>query len=51
MEPIIGEIYHLYQRDGSDDCFLSLVPPNTWKKKHIGSYKLDSERVWNEIKN
>lgn len=49
FEPIIGEIYHLYERDNLDDKFLSMVPPSTWKKKHLGSYKLNSDKVWEEI--
>ena len=50
FEPIIGEVYHLYARDGSDENFLSRVPPHTWKRKHLGSFKLNSEKVWGEIK-
>lgn len=51
FEPIIGEIYHLYEKDNRDENFLSLVPPNTWKRKHLGSFKLNSEKIWKEIEN
>jgi len=51
FEPIIGEVYHLYAKDNRDDNFLSLVPPTTWRRKHLGSFKLNSEKVWKEIKN
>ena len=51
FEPIIGEVYHLYAKDNRDENFLSLIPPQTWKRKHLGSYKLNSEKVWEKIKN
>ena len=35
FEPVVGEIYHLYQgEDGIN--FLSLISPNEWNKVHIG---------------
>lgn len=50
FEPIIGETYHLYARDNSDENFLSMISPNTWKREHLGSFKLNSNKVWEEIK-
>lgn len=50
FEPIIGEVYHLYLRDNLDEKFLSMIPPNTWKRKHLGSFRLNSNKVWEEIK-
>ena len=49
FEPNIGEIYHLYERAENNETFLSLVPPKSWKAKFLGSYKLNSERVWIQI--
>jgi flavin reductase (DIM6/NTAB) family NADH-FMN oxidoreductase RutF len=49
FEPIIGETYHLYEKDNKSENFLSLVPPNTWKKTHIGSFRVNSDKVWNKI--
>lgn len=49
FEPIIGEVYHLYQKDNSKEQFLSIIPPATWKKKHIGSFSLNSNKVWKEV--
>ncbi|MDB4075716.1 DUF2452 domain-containing protein [Crocinitomicaceae bacterium] len=49
FEPIIGEVYHLYEKDNMDENFLSIIPPHTWKRKHLGSFKLSSEKVWSEI--
>lgn len=50
FEPIIGEVYHLYAKDNRDENFLSLVPPETWRREHLGSFKLNAENVWSEIK-
>lgn len=45
FEPVIGEIYHLYRgEDGIN--FLSLIGPNEWRKEHIGTFKLNSEKKW-----
>ena len=51
FEPIIGEIYHLYEKENTNENFLSIIPPETWKKKHLDSLQLNSEKVWKEIKN
>lgn len=45
FEPVIGEIYHLY-RDLQGVLFLSLIGPNEWKKDHVGTFKLNSEKKW-----
>ena len=48
FEPIMGEIYHLYY--GNDDSvFLSLIGPNEWNKKYVGSFKLNSDNKWLKI--
>ena len=45
FEPVIGEIYHLYNStDGSN--FLSLIPPYEWNKEHLGTFKLNSDKKW-----
>lgn len=49
FEPIIGEVYHLYQKDNKDECFLSLIHPETWSRTHLGSFKLSSDKVWSKI--
>ena len=43
--PVVGETYHLYIRD-DETTFLSLIEPNSWNKKHIGSFTLDSNQKW-----
>jgi len=45
FEPVIGEIYHLYERHNGE-CFLSLISPREWNMKHITSVRLNSEHKW-----
>jgi len=49
FEPIIGETYHLYMKENSGEHFLSLIHPTSWNRKHIGSFKLNSDKVWQKI--
>ena len=45
FEPVIGEVYHLYQsNDGS--YFLSLIHPSQWNKEFIGSFMINSDKKW-----
>ena len=45
FEPVIGEIYHLYNgNDGTN--FLSLISPQEWNKEHIATFKLNSDKKW-----
>lgn len=43
--PVVGETYHLYLKK-DDTTFLSLIGPNEWPMKYIGSFKLDSNQKW-----
>lgn len=45
FEPVVGEIYHLY-RDAAGVLFLSLIAPNEWRKEHVGTFKLNSDKKW-----
>lgn len=48
FEPIIGEIYHLYEEtDGGRT--LSLIAPNEWNKKHLYSVVLNSDMTWTKL--
>ena len=43
FEPVIGETYYLYV--GNDDKnFLSLIAPNEWDRKCLGSFHLTAEQ-------
>ncbi len=46
--PCIGETYHLYIRD-DESTFLSLLSPDQWNKKFIGSFRLDSGQKWIKV--
>jgi hypothetical protein len=48
--PVMGEIYHLYIKN-DDSMFLSLISPNQWRQKHIGSFRLDSTQKWIKVDN
>ena len=47
FEPVVGEVYHLYQKNYK--FFLSLIAPHEWDMKFIGSFKLNSENIWIKI--
>jgi hypothetical protein len=49
FEPIIGEVYHLYENK-NNEMFLSLISPLEWNEKHITSVRLNSEYKWVSIK-
>lgn len=46
FEPIIGMEYHLYFSDKNGTNFLSLIPPESWKMKHFGSFILNNDKTW-----
>lgn len=48
FEPLIGNIYHLYYNK-TGDTFLSIIGPNEWNYKFIGSFILDSNNKWVRI--
>ncbi len=43
--PVVGESYYLYDK-GDGTTFMSLISPNQWKQKYLGTYKLDSFYKW-----
>jgi len=47
FEPVVGEIYHLYQKDGKN--FISLIGPDEWKHKYLGSFKFSHGLKWIKI--
>jgi hypothetical protein len=48
FEPLIGEIYHLYE-DSDGGRTLSLIEPKQWKRKHLYSVILNSDMTWTKI--
>ncbi len=45
FEPVIGELYHLYYGK-NDNVILSLIEPNQWKQKYIGTFKYNHDNKW-----
>lgn len=47
MKPVIGNIYHLYQKENGK-YFMSLFAPSecTWGDKHKGSFRLNYDNRW-----
>ena len=48
FEPIIGEIYHLYE-DSDGGYSLSIISPSEWNKPHVYSVVLNSDMTWTKI--
>ena len=48
FEPITGTTYHLYEKENGD-AFLSQIDPTEWKQKHLGSFKLDVDRIFVKV--
>lgn len=48
FEPIIGEIYHLYQREDESN-FLSVIPPESFSYHCVGSFQLTFEKIWKKV--
>ena len=48
FEPIVGEVYHLYE-DSDGGHSLSLIKPSEWNKKHVYSVVLNSDMTWTKI--
>lgn len=44
FEPIIGNIYHLYEMRGRK--VLSMVAPDEWAHKHLATVRLNMDRQW-----
>ena len=45
FEPIVGEIYHLYE-DAKKGIFLSLIAPNECNFNFKGSFRLNEDKMW-----
>ena len=47
FNPITGLIYHLYEH--KDHTLLSIIGPDEWEKKYIGSFRLLANDLWKKI--
>lgn len=48
FEPIIGQTYHLYN-NRKKESFLSLISPSECNFKHLGSFQLNSDKMWEKV--
>jgi len=48
FEPIIGETYHLYNNK-KEESFLSIISPDQCNFKHFGSFRLNSQKMWEKL--
>ncbi len=48
FEPIVGEIYHLYENSRAEK-FLSIIKPTEWNQKYLYSVQLNSELIWEKF--
>ncbi|NNC83031.1 MAG: DUF2452 domain-containing protein [Flavobacteriales bacterium] len=48
FEPVLGETYHLYT-DNQGELFLSMIPPETWNRELIGSFRLNADQIWERV--
>lgn len=44
FEPIVGQIYHLYEVRGRK--LLSMIGPGEWSHKHLATVRLNVDRQW-----
>ena len=48
FEPTIGETYHLY-KNKKEESFLSIISPDQCSFNYIGSFRLNTEKMWIKV--
>lgn len=48
FEPLIGEVYHLYN-NANEEPFLSIIDPESCNFQHLGSFRLTSDYLWEKV--
>jgi len=48
FEPIVGQSYHLYKNQ-NEESFLSIIKPNECSFNHLGSFRLNSSKMWERL--
>ena len=48
FEPNIGEVYHLYN-NRKKESFLSIISPNQCTFHHLGSFRLNTDKMWEKL--
>ncbi|WP_422104489.1 DUF2452 domain-containing protein [Winogradskyella sp.] len=48
FEPLIGEIYHLYN-NAKEEPFLSIIDPDSCDFSYLGSFRLTTDYLWEQV--
>ena len=48
FEPNIGEVYHLFN-NRKEEYFLSIISPDQCNFYHLGSFRLNTDKMWKKI--
>jgi hypothetical protein len=48
FEPVIGEVYHLYNVE--EKHHLSMIEPESWHQKWVGTFRLNADGRWEMVK-
>jgi len=48
FEPIIGQHYHLYERDNGEN-FLSIIAPSECSFNSLGTFYLNANQIWEKV--
>ena len=48
FEPIFGEIYHVYNNK-KNEHFLSIIAPDQWDLEYLGSFRLNTDKMWEKV--
>ena len=48
FEPNIGEVYHLFNNQ-NEESFLSIISPDQCNFYHLGSFRLNTDKMWEKI--
>lgn len=50
FQPIVGNVYYLYKRKNGE-LFLSILSPKECNFNYVGSFKLNSDKIWKKQEN
>jgi len=48
FEPNIGKVYHLFN-NRKEESFLSIISPDQCNFHHLGSFRLNTDKMWEKI--
>ena len=54
FKPVMGQIYHLYEKETSGEFLVSMIAPNEWGrsksfKRHLSTIRLLSDSTWDVL--